>query len=497
MSQPNSTGDLYCVLPYLRTHERVVLRGVVFQPSNNLANLPPTAQEHLTTLVQMFYLPSGTPVTNPICAFIPEPKDDASLREAENKLRQAHHFITYLYTAPHPSGGTFLHAENCSLFVFLWKEKSVPPSLLLGSPGEESTLDQGKLADGFHGWRNWRTRMWVHKGSTISPEVPQVVENVSQDLFFNAQEFLSDHRNWALAEFYQGGDGTVPREIRQRVSVAMDWYLNSCRSDVSGAEAILYLSIALESLLKLEPGKDLTERFMLAVHTLLGPVDRLEWWLRQFYNAHSKTVHEGAPATLAFLPVEKVSATGKDAQPPVPHRTLVEYGHRVFRLCLTTMISSAVHVHSVGLASLFIPNRERLERICKTMKDTTVPAELRFQLIGGDIRDLSQCATSVFDFEAAVKVDTVIAAGKHLLSAFKETSPQLDPSLETLLGDILTDKTKTPFGVLSGFEALAKRLVNNTGQSSVAATVVTFLEYASGHSFMLRSARPEDFSPKE
>ena len=93
------------------------------------------------------------------------------------------------------------------------------------------------------------------------------------------------------------------------------------------------LAIALESMLGLRSGDGVTERFTDAVLTLLGQVPRLDSWLKQFYTARSKAVHEGMPHDTVFYATNSEDMKKKQGREvAIAHRSLLAYGRHIFRL---------------------------------------------------------------------------------------------------------------------------------------------------------------------
>lgn len=58
---------VFAFFPYLVTSERFRLRGIEFRSNQDIAYLPAEAQEHLTTLSQMFFLEDGVRIEQMTC----------------------------------------------------------------------------------------------------------------------------------------------------------------------------------------------------------------------------------------------------------------------------------------------------------------------------------------------------------------------------------------------------------------------------------------------
>ena len=168
--------------------------------------------------------------------------------------------------------------------------------------------------------------------------------------------FLSRPYHWAL-EFLYFPPHHYPPDLRSRVFVSLDWYMKGCRASIVEAEELVHLAIALESLLRVRSGEGVTERFKDAVLTLLGPAPRLDIWVDQFYAARSKAVHEGMPSDLKFYPIDKdlLKKMRTKGEPLIPHRSLLEYGRRIFRLCMASVLAGSTQVRMSGLDALSHP----------------------------------------------------------------------------------------------------------------------------------------------
>src|SRR5260370_12920103 len=158
-------------------------------------------------------------------------------------------------------------------------------------------------------------------------------------------------------------------------------------------EVLLDLAVAFEALLNLEEGDKITARFRETVMTLLGSVPRLDSWAEQFYNARSSAAHKGKVLHYMFYAIDwdknrfPSVYSGKDTK-ALPYRSLTVYGRRIFRLCLTAILSGARVAEDDGLSGLFIHNQERLEKILQQLKQTTNAPEKRLHFIAADVDDL-------------------------------------------------------------------------------------------------------------
>lgn len=489
---------LYAVFPYLKTRGRIRLRGVEYRGSDDLDDIDPGPRDHLKALCAMFFLGDGVQIRRMTCASIPTGGDPAHQREAMRSAYEVQLLIGYLYSSPHPSGGVFLPAESSTLFIF--RPDRVPASLVWHEPGEgedvtllrEPRRSETGFVEGYEGRRNDAAHLWVAEGSRVYPELPHQVLNLSQTLFDDVYRFLDRDASWAfrrlyLAEDFQQRTGLV----RDRIFSGLEWYLRSCRQAISESEALVHLAIALESLLRVPSGERLTERFKDAVLTLIGPVPRLDSWLDQFYTARSKAVHEGVPHELMFFAVDqdqlkkKQSPQGGEAR--IPHRSLIEYGRRIFRLCLTNLVSAAENAEAISLDRLFVHNAERIQAIWRTLGQKDKPANNRLHEIEPTVHELHEYQGILA--EPHVSLDEVFAAARLIADVFSSSDPTLTDEARKAIASLRDETVKKAKGSdkLAAMERVMQTLRDiggtRTGHHDV---VIRFLDYATGHAFKLR-----------
>jgi hypothetical protein len=504
---------IFAFFPYLITRERVGIRGIEFRSNQDIADLPADVQEHLITLSQMFFLEDGVRIEQMTCTYLELPSDKGEQEDALRRLHEARLLVGYLYSHPLPSGGVFLPFENSTHFVFRLGNTACNPGMVVTSlvwqgPHHGKRVKQvdareipsTDLTPGYTGTRNQTIQLWVAKGSRIFPELPHITLNYSQDLSINLQMFLSRPFHWAL-EYLYIAPHDYPQGLRSRVFVSLGWYMKGCRASFVEAEELVHLAIALESLLRLRSGEGVTERFKDAVLTLLGPVPRLDIWLDQFYTARSKAVHEGFPSDLNFYPIDKDSLKSKrtKGEPVIPHRSLLEYGRRIFRLCLSSVLAGSAHVRMSGLDALFIPNKERIEAICKGLNQQ-LPADKRLQSVFQAVYELRDQAFDLADPDV-VAVKSVVGAVKLALQAYKEAHPTITKPVEEAIDKILSPSGQPSSALLTQIEECAGQLrsaYSSTDQSHsgrLTDIILALLEYASNPSFKLHCYYRENQTP--
>jgi hypothetical protein len=348
--------------------------------------------------------------------------------------------------------------------------------------------------EGFQGFRDWECFFYVSKGSYIHPAFPYFMIR-NEDLAANLQEFHCHAHNWALWKLYYWD--TID-EITNRVFVALKWYGKSCRFSLADDEAIVFLAIALESLLNVRAGDGLSERFKDAVITMLGPVERLDSWLDQFYDARSKLVHRGAHPHFRFLPVDAdaLPKVRKGQIDPIPHRTLLEYGRRIFRMCLVTIVTGARLAEEGRLAVLLMPNTERLERICKTL-NTVGKTDVERLIASSDLmRGLEHGRDPRGDpLENRVSLKQLAATAQLVLRALMESGILTPPDLHVELTEWAAHAGALTRDDLSKLEKLRAGLIDWRpegigAEAGIALSAAQhFLAYAADQTFLLRRFR--------
>jgi hypothetical protein len=487
---------LFGVFPYLCTDRTVAVQGITLLSSDDLADVTPEIRERLDTLCAMFFAGDGVQIKRMTCCHV-WLHDESHFRQMMMQLYEIRLLLGYLYSSPSHTGDVFLSSESSSLFAF--RPGQVASSLVRNShtEGDRTRLliecDEPKLGflEGYEGIRNMTGHLWVARGSRIYPELHHQTLNYSQYIARNLAEFLAHAHNWAFRHLYLGQRRPQEStdELHPRIYNGLEWYLKSCRGAISESEALVHLAIAIESLMKVPSGKDLTERFKDAVLTLIGPVPRLDSWLEQFYLARSKAVHEGVPHELMFLAVDKEHAkkARRGEKDVFLHRSLIEYGRRIFRLCLNNIISAAANVSAIDLDKLFVHNAERLLAIRKILSDKKLSQGQRLSKADGPIGELLRFQD--IWFEPQVEFADVLHVMRDLLKVFTEANPTLSDDARQAIQGFLSDNSKKQRNSeqFAAMDAIHHALQNiqgtRTGQHLV---VMTFLQFATASPFRLR-----------
>ncbi len=481
------------------------MRGIELRSNDDLADLEPEIRQHLESLCNMFFAGDQVQIRQMTCCYV-SLNGKSDYNQSLRHLNEIRLLLGYLYSSPSHIGDVFLPAESSSLFTF--RPDRVASLLAMNTlcVGERAALlvdrpepEHGYL-EGYEGLRNLTAYLCVAEGSRIYPEIPNQILNNSQSVIRNLGEFLQHPHNWAFQYLFFGErEPENSDEVRKRIFDGLEWYLRSCRKAIFESEALVHLAIALESLLRVPSGRDLTERFKDAVLTLIGPVPRLDSWLEQFYAARSKAVHEGVPHELAFLTVDKeLAKKAKRGDKEVyPHRSLIEYGRRIFRLCLTTILSSAENVAASGLEKLFIHNAERISQIREILSNKKTPASERLKKAYGPICDLAQFHNIMG--EPYIELKTLLQVAYHLLKVFKETNPTLPNDAREAIDRFLAEDSQTLKNSqrIDAMESISITLNEiNAAQERLHYVVIGFLHFATDSTFKLRCLLEEHPKPE-
>lgn len=436
-----TSNSSIAILPYLKTSDAVEYKDLVFRNIDDTSGLSSELVDHLNVISQMFYLRNQFRIKKITYTIIPISSKDEDNWGDEEPLKQLREFqtiIAYLYSAPHQIFSTpFLSKEQASLFLF--NPQPVPLSLIGGmnhlteNAGGENfpKPDNRGLIDGYEVILDFRSHLWVTRGSNIYPPVGYLGLNYSQDMYIDIAHRPHDSH---VEQIFTFANSMVNKsELRQRIFTALDWYNRSNVTDIEDDIALVELAVAFECLLNLDPGEKITSRFTEAVSLLLGGLPRLESWLTQFYNARSQIVHKGHSINLSFLATDdpKKSSSGQNAE----YRSLVSLGRQIFRLCLSTIIHGALEAEKMNLSSLLFTNQERLTDICEVLSKSKGTAQEKLKAVKQQIRDIDAYR---FVGETGLKINSLIGTAQLTVKTYLETNPSLSTDLSNLLNEFIT-----------------------------------------------------------
>lgn len=395
----------------------------------------------------MLYTQNNARICSASYAVIPQ-IHVAGLFQIPETLKRVHSLVAYLYGAPNDQfGDPFLGFECATLLVFTPGRVS---RFLIESE-HHTVLDEpiaiawdNDFAPGYDGMRNFMEHFWVVKGSRVYPPVPHITLNISQDLAANCGQFFQEGTGYELVRLLTED----ARHIAERLFTALRWYNAANRAEVSESEALVNLAIAFESLLDLPRGKK-TDRFIDSVSLLLGRVERLKDWVRQFYDARSRVAHEGKLSQNRFM----IPRPGKQSEHLVYHPLLV-FGREIFRLCVAAITHGAHLAESRNIAAKLKTNSERFEELCRAldegpMSDAKRAIEIR--------RLVSEINRYRFVGESGLSVAVIVGAVQRAVKSLMNLQIPLTRLEQTALSKFALVSTKNELAALEALSELHKR----------------------------------------
>lgn len=430
----------FSILPYLKTSDPVKIRGIIFRSNSDITSLSKTDQQHLSDIFDMFYLKNDWRIAQMSYAVMELEDLDFMDDKSDRSLEDIHNILAYLYCSPHPSLlDPFLSTEHANLYTFL---PEMIFSSLVEPPGFPSTDISAKkrispddpLSEipGYRVWLNGTYAFAVIVGNRIYPSSNHFWLNKSQDLAGDLVPGNLASLNDPLGSLITGVRPLG--SIEERLFTALRWYNKSNSILADNDSALLHLAVAFESLLALEQGPNVTQRFKESVQLLSGAVPKLDSWVEQFYKARSSIVHEGSSAESAFI------ARYDGKRSPTKYRSLVSYGRTIFRICLRAVLSGAGAASEIGLASLLTTNQERFEKVCFILSKPGIDSLDALLSLQKDITEIEQFR---FVEEPGLRIDTAIAALRFASAHLVKIKPSMPKNILQLYAE-LVDTTSSP-----------------------------------------------------
>jgi hypothetical protein len=429
----------YVFFPYLKSSGIVHYRHITFGTTSNVAHLKADIAEHVAVLASMFFLRDDLRIKDMTFAVLVA-ENRMALASLVDSLAEFQAFVCYLYSAPHEIfGEPFLHAEHASAFVF--EQSRVQIQFLrsdyhvdaLSDRSFDEAPDARNEVAGYKGRLDQRSPLWVAKGSRIYPPTTRIWLNMSQDLSFDIGRRIQHSRHGALLAFLE--DPRRDPHLCSRVLRSLRWYNRSVAIDVAEEIGLVSLAIAFEALLGLPRGNQVTNRFKEAVALLVGPVDRLDSFLEQFYEARSEIAHEGETSNVMFRATDSVRQS--DRQSAARYRSLAAYARHIFQVCLLTIVYGGHMTSQVRLSRMMTTNQERFEQMCRTLSSNDKPAGHRLQEVAELIQDAD---TYRFVPEDGLQLKTVLAVCKLASSDYLAMSTDLPTGIGETIREFVTVK---------------------------------------------------------
>ena len=460
----NAISSTYsiAVFPFLKTTGRVLLGDLTFRSSDDLEGLPSAEAASVTEVASMLFLQDDLRIRSASCALVP------FVDMTNVSMVNVHHIaniqavVAYLYASPHEVfGDPFLTSEHASMVIFSPGSVSrflVQPDFhvepVAQRPGFEP--DQFQKVRGYDALYNFRHHFWVTRGSRVYGPQPHLTLNQSQDLYADVERAASGGRamHGLLLQLLAG----PVTASSSRVFTAIKWFSDANREGNGHDAALVSLAIAFESLLGL-PQTEKTDRLVDAIALLLGRVPRLDAWAHQFYRARGSIVHEGRTERLHFVATD----SRNEADGPA-YQSLLSFGMRIFRLCLSTLMVGADLAHQAGLEEILVTNQQRFQKICETLKDTRVPAFERLTRVEDLVEALDHYK---FLAESGLQIDTMVSAVRLAVEAVVDCNESLGQSnRNSLLTRITTISTNDRLKQLEAVQGMETLLVADPANAS-------------------------------
>ncbi|MFH0870950.1 MAG: hypothetical protein V1878_00440 [bacterium] len=448
MKSAKSTFSI-AVFPFLKTSGPVVLGGVTFRSTDDVSGLPSIQAAAVSEVASMLFLQNDLRLKSASYAVAPLIDLTYSNPDVGN-LADIQAVVAYLYASPHKVfGHPFMTSEHASMVVFVPGRVSsslVQPDYHVESVGEGAAVEPDEFDDvpGYAGLYNFRHHFWVTRGSRVYGPEPHLTLNYTQDLCFDVQMACSASTGGYALLLKVLDEPTSVNSMR--VLTAIRWFNDANREGRNEAASLVSLAIAFESLLGL-PQTEKTDRLVDAIALLLGRVVRLDVWADQFYRARSSIVHEGRAERLHFIAAD----TSKGVKGPT-YQSLISYGIRIFRLCLSTLLVGSDLARQAGLEDILVTNEQRFQRTYKTLADTNVSPGERIDRIEEIVEALDRYR---FLSESGLRLDTMVGAVRLAVEALVESDESLPVGNGAALRDrIAGTRAKDPLEQLEAIHGL-------------------------------------------
>ena len=482
---------LFVFLPYLKTSDEVVLRGVRFLPLRQAKRSRSRDAAVVRDLASLFWFRDDIRIVDMSYSIIEIRPDSQSGEDLDANLDAISYLLGYLYTSPgRQPREPFLRFEHATVFRFV---QSVLPRWRMGGVdnpalSHDTFARRGEDAN-FHGYEGWTHRkesLLLSSSSRIYPPVRDFWLNASQDLYANVRGIGWPRLERRMPILFSSRTA-LQSALEERILRALRWYCKSSEIISEPDEALLRLAIAFETLLVLDrdaKAEDLHSRISL----LIGPVPRLDSWAQQFYRARSFIVHEGETPHTRFLAVDAKEADkawyGKI--PAAYYRRLVDYARVLFRPCVHAALWGGASSFDLRLNRLFFHNQQRLEAICKCLsRENLDQAEVLMEIA----ELVGSLADARWDSDHVTKMETVAATGRLLLEACLDGIPvklirAIDPQIQDLLS---YNKSQPMQELVTMWQNLAKQLDALLQQNATSAVIRPSISDPKSWTYILRS----------
>jgi hypothetical protein len=439
---------IYAVFPFLKTRHPAHIGSLTFRSTDDIDGLSAEQAGRVREIASMLFLRDDLRIRSASYAVVPLP-DHGDAGDAFRSLADVQAFVAYCYAMPrHEFGDLFLSPEHASMAVFTPGRVSVSlvrPDFHVDCVGAEAlpVADDEWHVQGYEGLYNFRHSFWVTAGSRLYGPMPHLTLNMAQDLGDDIARAVSARADYRLlAELLPKRDAVVP----SRALTAVRWFNAANSESNDGASALVDLAIAFEALLGL-PSDQKTDRLTDAISLLLGRTPRLDTWARQFYDARSRTVHEGSSPELRFMAAHSRKGGGDPR-----YQSLLSYGRLVFQLCVGSVLVGAQLAQDAGLEETLVTNQERFERVCRVLACASTPARQRLEAIAP-----IAAAARQYQYvpESGLTISAMLSAARSATQALLECSEGVSQDLKESLDGLAAARPSSDSGHLPELDALA------------------------------------------
>ena len=432
---------LFAILPYIKTEQPFYVARIPFRGSRDVEGLTPEEVDHLSSITKLFYLTDSESIDEFVYVLLHLPDNREQSNEQVRKLRAAHTILTFLVTQDYLYD-TF---EQLTIYVM------IPTEVLVF--GESSA----SLVPGYSVTINWRHWCEIARDQGLYPPQPYPRALLPKGGHLSDLRWLwgSDVLFRGFEEFIQGNLLGQPEQSDRFETIlrAMSWYNRSFSKFDSEEERVVHLAVAFETLFhKGDSSLAIKEELKTHLRGLFGEAKRLTNWVEQFYDARSKILHEGFSTRLNFVVGDK-----QPTEQQLVMDSLVNYGRRLLRMCILNILHGTLLAESVNLNAWFTHNRERLQEICKRLRDEAILAEQRLLSVVNLVYDLEEY-WSIDSGQRDVEMKTIHAAGKMLIQAYLEAYPETEGAIRQQLEHTVNAESDTPRDLVDAYSKLADEL---------------------------------------
>jgi hypothetical protein len=451
---------LFCVFPYVTIEEPVFIRNIALHPSQLVEEnkqLCDRCKTHLKQIFNLFHWHNNMQINKMTYASIHIPKDDIERKiEFLRGLEKVYILLGYLCCYPHEKVefGVLGNFDEVDYYLFYPDKWIFKDLVYCADPKsfQETTDDSTNRMEGYGFQSNKSQLMWATLDCRIYPEyigfgtrqfhLSQALEAIQK-----SQEYLRESPGWT--HILQ--ERAIDSDLELRLFRSMLWYNRSCKSNVTIDLSLVYLAVAFETLLGATRDKDanvgeVRKRLWDNIRVLVGDVPRLRSWFEQFYNARSRIIHEGHWSNFKFhlvdenqIPAILKNNIALDEHPSYGY--LVNYGHLVFRICLTAVSMGVYKTSQLDLKSQFFSNKDRLLQVKKELEEIDEPKAALANCVHlvKSLNEYKMMGWGIFDDKIEVESKLVIEVGERLVRRFLETKVSVSVDIQAKLDDILSE----------------------------------------------------------